>query len=628
VSEALDPEAAVGFAPRVGAWQADGTTRFRVWAPRRSRVELVLEGGSGDARFLPLREEPEGYWGLSVDEAEAGALYRFRVDGDGPFPDPASRYQPRGVHGPSQVVDPGRYRWRNESFAGHRLEDVVLYELHVGTFTSEGTFAAASERLPYLRDLGVTAVELMPVADFPGQRNWGYDGVCLFAPARCYGTPDDLRRLVDRAHGLGLSVLLDVVYNHLGPDGAYLGTYSPLYFSSRHQTPWGAAVNLDGEGSREVRGFFIENAMHWVHEYRIDGLRLDACHALVDDSPRHFLAELQDRVRASVAPRRVLVIAEDSRNLARMVEPEAEGGWGLDAVWADDLHHQIRVGLAGDRDGYYADFEGATADVARTLRDGWFFQGQVSKHAGGPRGTDPARVAPRRFVVCVQNHDQVGNRALGERLHHQVDEAVWRAASTLVVLSPETPLLFMGQEWSASSPFQFFTDHNETLGPLVTAGRRKEFAGFRAFSDEAARARIPDPQDVATFERSRLDWSEREKAPHAGVLALYRALLAVRKELAPGRLEKGEYDVRSTAEGVVLEWSRGSGRALVVVCLRDPREGETECRLPLPEGAGWRLRLCTEDEAYVSAPAPVRVDPGLPGHVAFSRPGAVVLLTE
>ena len=604
--------------------------RFRVWAPGHGRVELVPGGGTETAGVaISLQREGDGHWSGHVPGIGAGTLYRFRLDGEGPFPDPASRFQPRGVHGPSQVVDPGAFRWENEGFRPHPLEELVLYELHVGTFTREGTFEAAAEKLPYLRELGITAVELMPLADFPGERNWGYDGVCLFAPARCYGSPDDLRAFVDRAHGLGLSVILDVVYNHLGPDGAFLGVYSPGYFSTRHATPWGAAINLDGPDSAPVRAFFIENARHWIHEYGIDGLRLDACHALFDDSPRHFLAELQDRVRGGVAPRPVLVIAEDSRNLTRMVQPESEGGWGLDAVWADDLHHQIRVALAGDRDGYYADFTGSLEDVARTIRDGWFYRGQFSKHGGGPRGTDPTPVPPRRFVVCVQNHDQVGNRALGERLHHQIDPAEFRAASTLLLLVPETPLLFMGQEWGASTPFQFFTDHNDTLGPLVTTGRRKEFAGFVAFADAAAQSRIPDPQGADTFRRSGLDWAEADDADHGRLLALYRELLRLRGMLQPGRLERGELDVSAVGGCLALRASRAGGESLLVVVRlgrTDEKVATGTVTFPVPTDARWRVRLTTEDEAFAAEPVPVRVHLEESPRIVFRRPGAVILL--
>lgn len=621
--------ARAGWQPTLGAWPEREGVRFRVWAPGHERVELVLEG-QGAARSLV--REGEGYWETEVPDVGPGALYRYRLDGDGPFPDPASRFQPRGVHGASAVIDPGAFPWTDGNWTGVRLEELVVYELHVGTFTSGGTFGAAREKLAELKHLGVTAIELMPVADFPGRWNWGYDGVDLFAPARAYGEPDDLRHLVDAAHAIGLGVLLDVVYNHLGPDGNYLGLFSPRYFSEVHETPWGGAVNLDGPASEHVRGFLIENALHWIHEYHLDGLRLDACHALVDDSPRHFLAELQERVRSSVRGREVLVIAEDSRNLVRMVQPEDEGGYGLDGVWADDLHHQIRVGLAGDRDGYYADFTGSFEDLAGTIRDGWFYQGQTSRHFGGPRGTDPTPAPPRRFVVCVQNHDQVGNRALGERLHHQVDLAAWRAACALLLLVPETPLLFMGQEWGATSPFLFFTDHNPDLGRLVTEGRRKEFADFRAFADPAARALIPDPQAEETFRRSRLDWDERDREPHAGLWRLTRDLLAARRSVRLGTLSRDQYGVAALPErGVVLLIDAGGEadeRLLVVACLESPGPmglDEVAGALGLEAGASWQPILSTEDGDYAPDPRPVEVEGGPIPRIRFARPGTLVL---
>jgi maltooligosyltrehalose trehalohydrolase len=625
-----DVRASTGaWRPSLGAWPEAGGVRFRVWAPERERVELILEGREAPPE---LDRDADGYWGTFVPELPTGALYRYRLDDEGPFPDPASRFQPRGVHGPSRVVDPSAFTWSDRGWDGVGLDELVVYELHVGTFTPGGTFSAAREKLAFLRELGVTAIELMPLADFPGRHNWGYDGVDLFSPARAYGEPDDLRRLVDAAHGEGLAVLLDVVYNHLGPDGAYLGLFSRSYFSEAHQTPWGQAVNLDGPGSGHVRGFFIENAQHWIHEYHLDGLRLDACHALIDDSPRHFLAELQDRVRTAVRDRRVLIIAEDSRNLVHMVQPEAQGGWGLDAVWADDLHHQYRVGLAGDRDGYYADFSGSVEDLARTIRDGWFFQGQVSRHWRGPRGTDPTAAPPRRFVVCLQNHDQVGNRALGERLHHQVDLAVWRAASALLLLSPETPLLFMGQEWAATSPFLFFTDHEPELGRLVTEGRRKEFADFEAFTDPAARAHIPDPQAEETFRRSRLEWDEVTEEPHAGLRRLYRTLIALRRKARLGALERDQYRVAALGgQGVALRLQPGARAGeplLVVACLRSPGLVDLSAaagELGLGGPARWRLVTSTEEGDFVPDPRPPDLEPKAMPRIRFERPGAVVL---
>jgi maltooligosyltrehalose trehalohydrolase len=605
----------------LGARCEPGGVRFRVWAPERREVELCVDTAGREARHT-LARDAGGFFSAFVAGLGDGDLYRFRLDGSGPFPDPASRFQPQGVHGPSEVIDPDAFAWSDGSWNGVPLERLTLYELHVGGFTRAGTFEATLERLPQLAELGVSAIELMPVADFPGQRNWGYDGVALFAPARAYGRPDDLRRLVDTAHRLGLGVLLDVVYNHFGPDGAYWGLFSPHYFSKQHETPWGRALNLDGPESGPVREFFVENATRWLREYHLDGLRLDATHALVDSGPRHLLAELQARVRNELA-RPVLLIAEDHRNLAAMVRPEAEGGWGLDAVWSDDFHHELRRCLAGDHEGYYRDFSGTLADVAATLRDGWFYKGQHSEHFGGPRGSDPSGIAPRRFVFFLQNHDQVGNRALGERLHHQIEPACYRAASTLLLCAPETPLLFMGQEWAAPSPFLFFTDHEPGLGRLVTAGRRREFRGFSAFSDAAARERIPDPQALASFERSRLDWALADVPPHKMVLRLYQALLRLRSEQpllkdAPGR----SVAVTALGEHALCLSYGGSGRQLMIVVRL---EGAGPVRLS-QEAGPLLVLLSTEEPRFAADPLPIEIAASKAGPtVVFGRPGAVVL---
>lgn len=579
----------------------------------------MLDPESPTPRRHRLTAGADGSWSDTLEGATAGTRYAYRLDGDGPYPDPASRFQPEGVHGPSMVVDPGAFAWSDAGWRGVPLDRAVLYELHVGTFTPEGTFAAAAARLPYLADLGVTVVELMPVADFAGSRNWGYDGVSLFAPSHHYGTPDDLRRFVEAAHRLGLAVMLDVVDNHFGPDGAYQALFSPFYLSTRHRSPWGSAVNLDGDESGPVRAFFIENALHWLHEYRIDGLRLDATHALVDDSPRHFLAELAGRVRASVTDREVLLIAEDERNLATIVRPAADGGWGLDAVWADDFHHQVRVLTAGDRDGYYQDYSGSIADLAVTLRRGWFYCGQHSSYAGHPRGTDPAEVPLERRVICIQNHDQIGNRPFGRRLHHQIDSASYRAVTALLLFAPATPLLFMGQEWAASTRFCFFTDHHPELGRLVTEGRRAEFARFEAFADEAQRARIPDPQAWSTFEMSRLTWEEQAQPGHAEVLELYRGLLRLRRTepaLRPGgRVEVIELDEFGLA---VARTPPAGDPLLLVACLTGSGTSELARSGPAMPGSGWELVLATDD------PAP-DIDLRDAPVVHFHRPSAVIL---
>jgi maltooligosyltrehalose trehalohydrolase len=506
-----------------------GGVRFTVWAPTARLVELLLRTG-GQERRLPLSPEPDGYHTVTVPDAGPGDRYRFLVDDAGPFPDPASRFQPEGPHGPSQIVDPAAFPWTDAGWPGLRREGLVIYELHVGTFTAAGTFDAVVAELPRLRDLGVTAIELMPVAEFPGRWNWGYDGVDLFAPSHVYGGPDGLRRLVDAAHAAGLGVILDVVYNHLGPDGNYLRAFSPHYFTDRYRTPWGDALNYDGPHSRPVRDFVCAAACRWVEEYHIDGLRLDAVHAIFDASPTHILAELAARVRATAGRRAVVVIAEsDANDVTLLRSPhDRRPGYGLDAVWADDFHHAVHVRLTGERDGYYAAYTGAVAEIARAVNEGFIYQGEVSPYTGRPRGTRVTDEPAAAFVFCIQNHDQVGNRAEGERLAVLVNRDAYALASALLLLVPETPLLFMGQEYAATTPFLYFTDHHPELGRRVTEGRRQEFAAFPAFRDPARRARIPDPQDETTFRRSKLDPAER--ARNAPVERLYRDLLALRRE--------------------------------------------------------------------------------------------------
>ena len=615
--------------PSLGAWSEAGGTRFRVWAPEANSVEVIPARPKADGLAFALEKAADGTFNGLVPDLRAGDRYRYRVDGKGPFPDPASRFQPGGVHGPSEIVDPTRFAWSDVDWRGIDPEDVILYELHVGTFSPEGTFRGVAKRLPLLKDLGVTAIELMPVADFAGHRSWGYDGVDLFAPAHAYGTPDDLRSLVDEAHRLGLDVFLDVVYNHFGPVGNYTLAYSPHYLSCR-QSAWAACVNLDGQESAMVREFFIENALHWVHEYHIDGLRLDATHALHDESPRHFLAELVARVRGSAAGRRVLLIAEDHRNLSTMIRPAWAGGWDLDGVWADDFHHQVRRLLAGDNEGYYRDYTGAIPDLVETIDQGWFYTGQHSVHLDEPRGTDPTGIEPRRFVICLQNHDQVGNRAFGERLHHQLDLAAYRAATALLLCAPQTPLLFMGQEWAAGAPFLYFTDHDEDLGKLVTEGRRREFRHFLAFVVPEARERIPDPQALSTFQASQLDWSERDREPHSSTLRLYRSLLQLRRtepalhsgragSFAPISLGDDALALRREADGGasiwMVAWLRGAGR----VDLSEFLGPDASARLR------WEVVLTTEDEAFAPDPMPPSLElSGLAPVIHFARPAAVV----
>lgn len=615
--------------PALGAWLDGDGVRFRVWAPERPSLQVAIE--SPERGVEPLERYPDGTFGGRVAGIGAGARYRYQLEDGQAFPDPASRFQPDGVHGPSEVVDPTTFPWTDASWRGIADVDLVLYEIHVGTFTREGTFAAAAERLEDLVALGVTAVELMPVADFPGNRNWGYDGVDLFAPARCYGHPDDLRRFVDRAHSLGLAVFLDVVYNHFGPEGNYVSKFSPYYFSVQHKNPWGQAINFDGDHSSMVRAFFFENALHWLHEYHIDGLRLDATHAIQDVRARHFLIELATRARESVHGRRVYVIAEDHRNLAAMVRPEGEGGWGLDGVWADDFHHDVRVALAGDNEGYYGDYEGSATALATVLNRGWQFVGQYSSYLQEHRGTDPSGIPPRRFVFCIQNHDQIGNRALGERLHHQIDLAAYRAASALLLTAPATPLLFMGQEWATQSPFLYFTDHPEPLGSSVTEGRRREFRHFAAFNDPESLERIPDPQAEETFHRCVLDPEERAREPHASMLRLYQTLLALRRtEPALRHAQIGSFEAFALTDTTLLirQDAEAGASLLVVIQLDGPGRVDLAGHPALSglDGARCQLVLTTEDRPYTTDPRPPRVELGGSAPVVeFQQPSAVLL---
>ena len=583
---------------------ADGV-QFRVWAPDADAVTLVLDSEGG--RRAEMDPAGHGYFEHFAEGLGAGARYRFHLDGQPePFPDPASRFQPEGVHGPSEVIDPARYEWRTEGWNNVPQHELVFYELHVGTFSLAGTFNGVREKLDHLTDLGVTAIELMPLGAFPGDRNWGYDPAAFFAPDPAYGRPDDLRRLVDAAHERGLSVFLDVIYNHFGPDGAYAAAFAP-FFTDHHETPWGQAVNLDDEHSAGVRHFFIHNALHWLSEYRFDGLRLDATNALVDDSEPHFLAELSARVEeACAAPRRYL-IAEDERNERCLLESREEGGYGLDGVWADDFHHQMRNLTAGDELFYFADFADTTAaDLAQTLRQGWYYTGQHAEHFGAERGTPTGGLAPEHFVICLQNHDQVGNRPAGARLTEDISLPLYRAASALLLFAPELPLLFMGQEWAASTPFQFFTDHHEELGHQVTEGRKEEFAEFA----ELVSGSVPDPQRAATFERSVLDWGERAEAPHAHTLAFYRRLLHLRRALPPA--DPDGFNVEAHGDhGLVL---RRGAHALAVAL----GNGVT---LPLPPQSENVLH--SEEADY--APSPRALQFPSSEHVRFERPGALVV---
>jgi maltooligosyltrehalose trehalohydrolase len=547
--------------PFGAALQPDGGTRFRLWAPGAATLTLeLLEGGGADARVraaVPMQRGADGWHERIVDDAGAGTRYRYRLRDGLAVPDPASRANPDDVHGPSAVVDPRAYAWHDGDWRGRPWHEAVVYELHIGTFTPEGTFAAAAARLHELAVLGVTAVELMPVAEFPGRRSWGYDGVLLYAPDAAYGTPDELKALVETAHGLGLMVLLDVVYNHFGPDGNYLHAYCPPFFNPAHHTPWGAAINFDGAGSRTVREFYVHNALYWVEEFHFDGLRLDAVHAIRDDSPEHIVVEIGGALQAGPGARRhVHLVLENDANRAALLAAAS-------AQWNDDLHHAAHVLLTGEREGYYLDYADAPLErFGRTLAEGFAYQGEPSAFRGGaPRGEPSAQLRPTAFVSSLQTHDQVGNRAFGERIAQLAEPAWLDAAYACLLLSPHVPMLFMGEEFDASTPFLYFCDFHDELAAAVTRGRREEFKRFPAFDDPAARDRIPDPNAAATFEASKLHWDERARAPHAERLAQVRRLLAARREDLVPRLARAARGGTYRVDGPLLrvDWRLGDG---------------------------------------------------------------------
>ena len=520
-----------------GASLRDGSTRFRLWSPGADRVELWLEE---TGRAVPIHRDAGGWAEHVTREAPAGTRYRYRIDGELLVPDPAARYQPGDVHGASEVIDPLAYPWRDGGWTGLPPERLVFYELHVGTFTPEGTFAAVTGKLDHLVSLGVTAVELMPVADFPGRWGWGYDGVLLFAPEARYGRPEDLKALVDACHARGLAIFLDVVYNHFGPEGNYLHRYAPGFFTPRHRTLWGDGINYDGPGAEVVRAFMIHNALYWLEEFHLDGLRLDAVNAIVDDSAAHLLVELGRAVADGPGrERRVHLIQENGANEARYLEREAGRRPLYQAQWNDDVHHALHVLLTGEAGGYYEDYQPPLPHLGRCLTEGFAFQGERSRFRDGLRGEPSAHLPPTSFVGFLQNHDQIGNRALGERITALAPPEAVRAATAILLLSPALPLLFMGEEWGAPEPFLFFSDLGPDLGPSVAEGRRHEFARFPEFASAALRERIPDPQAPTTRVASVLDWSRLAEPAHRAWLDFHRTLLLLRAE-AIGPLLAGE----------------------------------------------------------------------------------------
>jgi maltooligosyltrehalose trehalohydrolase len=574
----------------------DRRTAFTVWAPHADRLELELVEPS--PRAVALDPRGDGYFGGIVEGATPGALYRYRIDGGEALADPASRWQPRGVFGPSAVVDPS-FPWTDGDWRGRRLRDLVLYELHVGTFTPEGTFDAIVPRLDALVELGVTAIELMPVAEFPGRRNWGYDGVFPYAVHHGYGGPDGLRRLVDASHARGLAVILDVVYNHLGPEGNVLSHYGP-YFTDLYRTPWGAALNFDGAGSDEVRGYFVGNARMWLREYHLDGLRLDAVHAILDRSARPFLEELGWAVHAKGdrLGRRVMVIPESDDNDPRLVERLERGGLGLDAVWCDDFHHVLHASLTGERQGYYQDF-GELEGLEWAFGDGFVYAGQRSAYRRRRHGRSSRDIPADRFVVFLQNHDQVGNRATSDRIASLVGFEALKLGAAATILSPFVPLVFMGEEYGETNPFPYFVDHSDPeLVQAVRRGRREE---FRAFAWDVE---IPDPASEETFTRARLSWDWRAE-PRATLRAWYRELIRLRASVpALAHTSKETREVTSSEEKrlvVLRRWVDGAaasahhGSEVALVLHFADASAEREVVLPAGE---WKVALDSATERW------------------------------
>lgn len=560
------------YEPRFGPVLRDGKVLFRLWAPRQCRVGLQL----GQTTY-PMHNH--GGWHCLPVAADFGARYRFVLEDGMTVPDPASRFQPEDVHGPSELVDPAAYRWRNTDWQGRAWHETVLYELHIGTFTPEGTFASAAQRLDSLRELGVTTIQLMPVADFPGKRNWGYDGVLPFAPDAAYGRPEQLKAFIDEAHGLGLSVLLDVVYNHYGAEGNYLPLYAPV-FTERHQTPWGPAVNYDDEGSAEIRAFTIENVLYWLEEFRLDGLRFDAVHEIRDAGDRHLLAEIRAAVGALIGNRPVHLVLENEENSAEWLARQSEGTPAFTAQWNDDVHHALHVAVTGENAGYYGDYAHRPELLGRALAQGFAFQGETMAYRGSRRGQPSAHLPPDAFVAFLQNHDQIGNRAFGDRIHHHHPLRAVKAAAAAYLLAPQIPMLFQGEEWAASTPFTFFCDVEGELADAVREGRRNEFSRFPDYADPQAREAIPDPVSEQTFRSAKLLWPEREKPLHADMLNWYRRILSVRATkivpLIPTFLQAGMYTVDEN--GVVcVDWRSTSETVLrLVLNLSDtPKPMET-----------------------------------------------------
>ncbi|WP_448207655.1 malto-oligosyltrehalose trehalohydrolase [Azospirillum sp. sgz302134] len=597
-----------------------GRVHARVWAPKCRRVSMVIEP---DARSVEMEPEENGYFSALVEGMPVGSLYRFRLDGgEKLYPDPVSRFQPDGPHGPSQVVDPARFKWTDGDWKGRSIKGQIIYEMHIGTFTPEGTWEAATRELPHLADVGVTVLELMPVAEFDGRFGWGYDGVDLFAPTRLYGTPDDMRRFVDRAHALGLAVILDVVYNHFGPSGNYLSCFSDSYVTDRYDNEWGDALNFDGPDAGPVREFFITNATCWIDEFHLDGLRLDATQQIFDSSKPHILQEISKAVCAAAKGRATILVGENEPQHASMVRPVEEGGCGLNAIWNDDFHHSAMVALTGRNEAYYTDYKGAPQEFVSAMKHGFLYQGQWYRWQGKRRGMPALGLARPAFVTFIQNHDQIANSAKGLRAHALTSPGRYKAMTALMLLGPGTPMLFQGQEFAASTPFYYFADHEPWLAEKVEEGRAEFLSQFPSLATPEMRACLKKPHDEETFRRSKLDHAEREK--HAEMWTLHRDLLRLRREDPVFSAQRvGGLDGAVLAEeAFVLRFfgEDGDDRLLLVNLGRDLNlEIVPEPLLAPPMGKEWALLWSSESSRYGgcgTAPVEVRDVWRVPGHAA------------
>ena len=598
-SVSLTPPSAFRRRLPIGAEIVDAqTVHVRVWAPRATRASVVKANGE----LAPLTREDGGYFSGTM-AAAPGDRYRFKLDDDEHlYPDPASRFQPDGPHGPSAIVDPAAFRWTDQGWPGATRDGQVVYELHIGTFTRAGTWAAAANELPELARMGITLIEVMPVAEFEGRFGWGYDGVDLYAPSHLYGTPDDCRRFVDAAHAAGVGVILDVVYNHLGPSGNYLRAFAPAYFTDRHENEWGDALNFDGPDAGPVREFFVTNAGYWIDEFHLDGLRLDATQSIRDRPDEHVLAELTAYARASAAGRSIVIVAENETQNTRLVRSIADGGYGLDALWNDDFHHSARVALTGRAEAYYSDTRGEPQEFISAAKYGFLFQGQHYGWQGERRGSPTWGLPPSAFVAFIQNHDQVANSIRGQRGHELTSPGRWRAMTALLLLQPATPMLFQGQEFSASAPFLYFADFEPDLAAAVRNGRGDFLAQFPSIAETRQRGGLPNPGALETFERCRLDLGERRS--HAAAYALHADLLRMRREDAVFAAPRpnGVDGAVLSASAFVLRFFTADHRddRLLVVNLGAElqRESFAEPLLAPPPGTDWQLRWSSEDTAY------------------------------